>query len=91
MQTFTLKMKSTSLTLLIYLTKTPYESFNIYANAAITNGGRGTMAFWAAHEFGHSMDTSKSRKVEHTANNYAKTIFPFFNKIGIDIPSVRIR
>ena len=74
-----------------HLNQTDHGFLNLHANAAITNGGRGTMAFLAAHEFGHSMDTTSGHKLEYIANNYVKILFPFFNKVGIDIPDVRVR
>jgi|SRR5690554_5708121 len=77
-------------------TKLGFRSF--YHNSVVTNGGRGTVAFITSHEFGHSVDNSKYRssqlmrgEPENYANNYAKSLFPYFSDMGINLNDIRVR
>ena len=81
-----------------YLNKTKFGFRSFYHNSVVTNGGRGSIAFVVAHEFGHSIDSTGysvrqriAGKAENFANNYAKFLFPNFISSGIDMSDVRVR
>ena len=72
-------------------------SFGNYHGTKWRGGSRGTMAWVAAHEFGHSMDNnsypdrySSRKKIEKFANSYVGKLLPYYNKIGINTSNVEI-
>lgn len=81
-----------------FINKSEFGFRGFYHNAAVTNGGRGTVAYFVSHEFGHTMDNNKySRqqlvrgRPEPFANLFAKSLFLNFTKSGIDMSDVRVR